>query len=66
MITFPVAFVAGIIGYNIEHTVCNIETPTIPSVLEEKRKRNKDDRTNVYEETPILERNLSPQMKKKN
>jgi len=64
MITFPIAFVAGIIGYNLERTVCNVETPSIPSVLEEKRKRKKDDQTYSYEETPVLERNLSPQMKK--
>lgn len=64
MITFPIAFVAGIIGYNLERTVRNVETPSIPSVLEKKLQRKKEGETNSYEETPVLERNLSPQMKK--
>lgn len=64
MITFPIAFVAGIIGYNLERTVRDVGTPSIPSVLEEKRKRPKDDQNNSYEGTPVLERNLSPPLKK--
>lgn len=64
MITFPVAFVAGIIGYNLERKVHNVETPSIPSVLEAKLKRKKDDQKIIYEETPVLERNLSPPLKK--
>lgn len=64
MITFPIAFVAGIIGYNIERTVRDVETPSIPSVIEEKLKKTKDGQKNVYEETPVLERNLSPPLKK--
>lgn len=64
MITFPIAFVAGIIGYNLERTVSNIETPSIPSVLETKLNRKKDDQKIIYEETPVLERNLSPPLKK--
>lgn len=63
MITFPIAFVAGIIGYNIERTVSNVETPSIPSILEEKLKR-KDDQKIAYKEPPVLERNLSPPLKK--
>lgn len=62
MITFPVAFVAGIIGYNLERSIRNVETPSKPSILEEKLKRNKDDKK-IYEETPVLERNLSPPLK---
>jgi hypothetical protein len=60
MVTFPVAFVVGIIGYNLEHSVRNVETPSKPSILEEKLKRKRDDPNNVYEEPPVLERNLSP------
>lgn len=63
MITFPIAFVAGIIGYNIEHAIFNIETPSKPSILEEKLKR-KDDQKILYNEPPVLERNLSPPLKK--
>lgn len=62
MITFPVAFVAGIIGYNLERSMRNIETPSIPSILEEKLKRNNEDKK-MYDETPVLERNLSPPLK---
>lgn len=64
MITFPIAFVAGIIGYNLERNVSNIETPSIPSILEEKLNRKTDDPKNVYQEPPVLERNLSPPLKK--
>lgn len=64
MVTFPIAFVAGIIGYNFERAVYNVETPSIPSVLEAKLKRNQDGQTFLYEETPVLERNLSPPLKK--
>lgn len=60
MVTFPIAFVAGIIGYNLERSVRNVETPSIPSILEEKLQRKKEDPKNVYEELPVLERNLSP------
>lgn len=62
MITFPVAFIAGIIGYNLEHSIRDVETPSKPSILEEKLKRNKDDKK-LYEEIPVLERNLSPPLK---
>lgn len=64
MVTFPIAFVAGIIGYNLERTVRNVETPSIPSVLEKKLERKKDGQKIMYEETPVLERNLSPPLKK--
>jgi len=64
MITFPIAFIAGIIGYNLERAVINVETPSIPSILEEKLRRNKDDQKITYEETPVLERNLSPPLRK--
>lgn len=63
MITFPVAFVAGVIGYNLEHKIRNLETPSIPSVIEEKLKRKKNEEKHSYEETPVLERNLSPPLK---
>lgn len=63
MITFPLAFVAGVIGYNLERKVHNIETPSIPSVLEEKLKRKKDENKYSYEGVPVLERNLSPPLK---
>lgn len=63
MVTFPIAFVAGVIGYNLERSVRNLETPSIPSILEEKLKGQKDDRKNLYDETPVLERNLSPPLK---
>jgi len=63
MVTFPIAFVAGIIGYNVERTISNVETPSIPSILEEKLKR-KDDQKTSYIEPPVLERNLSPPLKK--
>lgn len=65
MITFPIAFVAGFIGYNFERAVRNIETPSIPSVLEAKlNKKTNDQNVSLYEETPVLERNLSPPLKK--
>jgi len=63
MITFPIAFVAGIIGYNIERTISNVETPSKPSILEEKLRR-KDDQKILYKEPPVLERNLSPPLKR--
>ncbi|XP_025206362.1 small integral membrane protein 12 [Melanaphis sacchari] len=63
MITFPVAFVAGIIGYNVERTISNLEMPSKPSILEEKLKRT-DDQKIFYQEPPVLERNLSPTLKK--
>lgn len=66
MITFPIAFVAGIIGYNLERAVHNVETPSIPSILEAKLNKKKDDQNSFqYEEIPVLERNLSPRLKKK-
>lgn len=64
MITFPIAFIAGIVGYNLERNITNIETPSIPSVLEEKLKRKNENPKSPYEETPVLERNLSPPLKK--
>lgn len=60
MVTFPIAFVAGIIGYNLERSFRNVETASIPSILEEKLQRKNDDPKNVYKEPPVLERNLSP------
>lgn len=64
MVTFPIAFVAGVIGYNLERSVRNVETPSIPSILEEKLKGHKGEGKNLYDETPVLERNLSPPLKK--
>lgn len=63
MITFPVAFVAGVIGYNLERTLRDVRTPSKPSILEEKL-RKKDDPDIFYEEIPVLERNQSPQFKR--
>lgn len=64
MITFPVAFVAGVIGYNIEQTVRDVRTPSKPSILEEKLNRKKNDIDISYEEIPVLERNQSPHYKR--
>lgn len=69
MITFPIALVAGIIGYNVEHAVSNVETPSIPSILEEKLKRKNEQKISNKEfipnkEPPVLERNLSPPLQK--
>ncbi|VVC44673.1 UPF0767 family,NADH-ubiquinone oxidoreductase flavoprotein 3 [Cinara cedri] len=63
MITFPVAFVAGVIGYNLERTVRDVTTPSKPSILEEKRKKKNDPKI-YYEEIPVLDRNPSPQFKR--